>query len=1424
MYRRKENLDQLMVAATEKIQEREYWVNKLKGNPVRTRFPIDHKLSQAKPVEKAVVKFKITGDSFSKLIRLSNDSDVRLYIILLTILVVLLEKYTGNKDIIVGTTVMQPESDVDVNDELINASLALRHVITPGMTFKQLLRQAMQTFIESVENQNYPFEVLLEQLELDKVEGDFPLFDTAVLLENIHFKNYMRDISINMIFYFFNSEKDECIEGRIQYNPLLYNNITIERIAAHSRKILQNILSHLDVQISDIDILSEEEKQRLLYDFNDTTKEYPRDTTIHRLFEEQAASTPDRISVVFQDHQVTYLELNRRANQLAGLLREKGITANVIAAIMMEHSLEMLIGVLGILKAGGGFLPIDAEIPKSRIITMLEDSQTSLLLTTTSSMGKKSPFTLLQNLAQIRTRPHVTERQPQIKNLDQLPFPDRSLLDYEKYSQYIGTAAVKYDITMVGSRGCPYRCAYCHRIWPKTHVFRSAEKIFEEVQLYYKMGIRRFAFLDDIFNLSRENSTRFFQLILKNKLKLHIFFTNGLRGDILTKDYIDMMVEAGVIELAFALETACPRVQKLIGKNVNIDKMRENIEYFCEKYPHVVTKLQTMHGFPTETEEEAMMTLNFLKGIKWAHFPYVHILKVYPNTDMESLALENGIPREAIAGSNDLAFHELPDTLPFDKNFTLKYQAEFVNEYLLSKERLLQILPHQMKVFTEDELIQKYNTIFPVNIKTFNDILSLVGIRREGLGTGRFVGEEDVRVPGLNEKIRRHFPVKKPSPNALRVLLLDLSQFFSTDTDMLYDVVEPPLGLLYLMSYLHQQYGNKICGKVAKSRIDFDSYTELKALVKEFKPDVIGIRTLTLFKNFFHKTITMIKHWGINVPIIAGGPYASSDYESILQDRNVQVVVLGEGEITFARLIGKMLENERQLPDETVLKEIKGLAFVPKPSSVTTKGFAHEIIILDQLAETLNQRPTDNRGYINQHSDLAYVIFTSGSTGRPKGVMIQHQPLINLCYWHNRYYGVTRWDHATKYAGFSFDASIWEIFPYLIKGASLHIIKNEMKLDIEKLNQYFETHDITISFLPTQVCEQFIELDNRSLKRILTGGDKLQRFIKKDYDIYNNYGTSENTVVSTSCIIDQYCDNIPIGHPIDNSRIFIINKDNLQLQPIGVPGELCVAGETAAMGYLNYPELTQEKFILNPHLPGERLYRTGDLARFLPDGRIEFLGRINDQINLRGLRLEPGDIEAHLMKTKGIKKAVVVLKENRSGEKYICAYFVSDRDISLPEIREFLSRDLPEYMIPSQFFRLEDIPLTPNGKVDRKSLDRYARKLERGVEFVPPENEEEQIVTDIWKQILQVDKVGVNDNFFDLGGNSLKIIEVTSRINEAFKTNIPVVKMFGFSTVRTIGQFLIDNKEITLRNREKKFKQSKKTRGNLLKQRRGQEK
>jgi len=371
------NLYKQTVVSSQLAEEEDYWTNKFAGEWIKSTFPYDRKKTRNNwNFTPGSLQFRLAGELSSKIIKLSNDSDYRLHMIIVTTLVVLLNKYTANEDIVVGMPILKQE----VESEFINTALALRNLVNEHMTFKELLLQVRQNITEANQNQNYPVEQLSHRLGIPYSENDgFPLFDIAVLLENIQHKAYIQNIHTNMIFSF--NRTNGAVEGAVEYNSLLYNDISVKRLYQHFENLLQSVLFNLNLEIKDIDILTQEEKKQLLLDFNNTKKDYPGNKTIHQLFRQQVENVPGNTAIVLDDKNLTYRELNDRANRLAGVLKEKGVKPDTIVGIMMQSSVELIIAIMAVLKSGGAYLPIDPDYPEERITYMLKDSNAKILLT-----------------------------------------------------------------------------------------------------------------------------------------------------------------------------------------------------------------------------------------------------------------------------------------------------------------------------------------------------------------------------------------------------------------------------------------------------------------------------------------------------------------------------------------------------------------------------------------------------------------------------------------------------------------------------------------------------------------------------------------------------------------------------------------------------------------------------------------------------------------------------------------------------------------------------------------------------------------------------------------------------------------------------------------------------------------------------------
>jgi amino acid adenylation domain-containing protein len=460
------------------------------------------------------------------------------------------------------------------------------------------------------------------------------------------------------------------------------------------------------------------------------------------------------------------------------------------------------------------------------------------------------------------------------------------------------------------------------------------------------------------------------------------------------------------------------------------------------------------------------------------------------------------------------------------------------------------------------------------------------------------------------------------------------------------------------------------------------------------------------------------------------------------------------------------------------------------------------VVCLDTDRDAINLQDSTNLTSNVAADNLAYVIYTSGSTGRPKGVQISHAALLNLVFWHQRVFSVTPVDKATQLAGVGFDAAVWEFWPYLTAGASLHLLDDETRTSPERLMDYLVSRGITISFLPTPLAESVLALDwpeTGALRVMLTGGDKLHRYPAraKPFALVNNYGPTENTVVATSGSVscgEASTTSPSIGRPISNVQIYLLNS-RLDPVAIGTPGELYLGGASLTRGYLNRPEQTAEKLIPNPFSikPGVRLYRTGDLARYLPDGQIEFLGRLDQQVKIRGFRIELEEIEAVLASHPVLREAVVLAREDATADKRLVAYVVATHEPSpsAGELRAFLKQTLPDYMIPSVFLPLNALPLTPNGKIDRRALPApNSSRSASNTSWLAPRTSVEEVLAKIWCEVLELERVGVEDDFFELGGHSLLITQVMSRVRESLQLELPLRTFLEAPTVSSLAEVI----------------------------------
>ncbi|MDM8558174.1 amino acid adenylation domain-containing protein [Candidatus Parabeggiatoa sp. HSG14] len=467
------------------------------------------------------------------------------------------------------------------------------------------------------------------------------------------------------------------------------------------------------------------------------------------------------------------------------------------------------------------------------------------------------------------------------------------------------------------------------------------------------------------------------------------------------------------------------------------------------------------------------------------------------------------------------------------------------------------------------------------------------------------------------------------------------------------------------------------------------------------------------------------------------------------------------------------------------------------------------VVCLDTDWESISQQCEDNLVSGVQPENLAYVIYTSGSTGKPKGVMIEHYNVLAMLYGFEQVASRGEKLIGTSVCSFNFDVSVWEFFSNLCFGGTLHILQPDTFTHPKYFSRYLIEHQITCTYIhPLLLFEVATELEKENrqiaINRILIGVEPIeqgiiQRFrdLSKGMHIVNGYGPTETTICATFFNFIKAINaekRIPIGTSVAGYKVYLTDSQ-LQPVPIGVLGELHIGGAGLARGYLNRPKLTKEKFIPNPFndAPNARLYKTGDLARYLPDGNIEYLGRIDNQVKIRGFRIELGEIEAVLSQHPIVQENVIITQEQSSDGKRLIAYIVPSKEqLNNDELRYFLKEQLPDYMVPSAFVSIETIPLTPNGKIDRRALGQLSithDQLSRET-FVAHRTPVEEQLTHIWIEVLGVEKIGINDNFLKLGGHSLLVTQIISRIRKVFQIELPFSSLYDYPTVAELSQII----------------------------------
>ena len=583
------------------------------------------------------------------------------------------------------------------------------------------------------------------------------------------------------------------------------------------------------------------------------------------------------------------------------------------------------------------------------------------------------------------------------------------------------------------------------------------------------------------------------------------------------------------------------------------------------------------------------------------------------------------------------------------------------------------------------------------------------------------------------------------------------------------------------ISLLSDADEKKLSAMSTGSKLDYDrneTIVDMFVRTAESTPDAPAVvfkdRQLTygeLDKRTSELASHLQRHYGIGRGSVVG----------IMIDRSELMAVYP---LSVMKAGGAYMPLDSKFPSERLqfMCEDAGVSLILSEGSLvkdTMPDFAGEVFTSDMLSGLDGITELDPL-HKAKSDDLMVVLYTSGSTGKPKGCLLEHHNIVNFCHWYVTEFSMTSADRALAYANFGFDAHMMDQYPAYLAGACVYIIPSEMRMDISQLNDYMEANHISIGFMTTQLGYILVtSFNNHSLRLLSVGGEKLPPIKKPPYRFYNGYGPTECSLYSTFYKIESDYDSSLIGRPLSGYQLLVADRF-MRPVPAGVPGELIILGDGVGRGYLNRPELNAEKFIT---IDGQRAYRSGDLVRWTEDGNIDFMGRIDGQVKLRGLRIETGEVESVMSRYAHIKSVCVTVKEV-AGTQHLFGYYTSDGDVEEESLREFMGKSLTAFMIPEAFIRLDVMPLTPNGKIDRKLLPLPEIKAE---EIIAPETELEKQLFEITSKLLGQDQFGVTTNLISVGMSSLMAMRLSIAIRQQLNLVVETKDILAEPTLRHLA-------------------------------------
>jgi len=1388
-----------------------YWQEYLKGYEQLATLP---RVNSTGDFDAEYLSVKLTESMTAGLERVASENHVTINTVFQVLWGILLGVYNDMDDVTFGFIVSGRPAEIKGIETMVGLfinAIPVRIRMAENQTFKSLLQKVHQDAIEAKSYHYYSLSDILAKTTLknnlfdhilvfenypdmgdsqDKFRGKF-VIESSETFDHTHF-----DLSVQVY-------PGMPLSFEMIYNQLVFDRNIMEKIGEHFKEITEIILKNQNIHIKEIDILSSQEKEAYHANIQEQRKKLP----VHNRIKEVSTSYAPPENEYQEKLAAIWKEIMQRDSI--------GIDDNYFE--LGGHSLLAMQILSRIHKE------FETEI-------MLQEFLNNPNIRALSDVISKKSITDYADIEALPEQPHyeLSHSQKRLWILDKL---EENFIAYNLSAGYIfegefDVPAFQRAVQKVSERHESLRTTFIEidgEPRQKIHqemVMMKTSEVSKTSEVCQKSGVGdQFYDLSSVISYAKEESQRPFDLengplfrvnILKISENRHIVLLNihhiifdGWSFGILANEILEGMLNPDLkipgLNIQYKDYAAWHNRlltddsikahkeywhSKLGGElpvlNLPLDYPRKPVQtYNGNIISHLFSKSLTSDFKAFCIENEATLFMGLLSAVKILLFRYTaqdDIIIGSPVAGRNHPDLENQIGFYV----NTLA---LRDNISGNESF----------KTLLSKVKQTFTEAYQHQIYPFDRLVEELNIQRDVSRSPIFDVMMVLQ------------NDANVKLPSLpNLKISAFDYETGVSQFDLTMIFMETdngelrldinynTDLFKADTvermqshieELIKSIIRDQKESLNKLNILSESEKRKILVEFNDTAAD---YPKDKTLVDLFEeqvkktPDNIAL----IFED---KQLTYKE---LNEAADKLADYLKTTYH--IQPDDLIGVMAERGEQMIISLLGILKSGGAYLPIDP--------AYPKDRIDYMTEDSACKVVLKSDIES--HQNPTTAKNWKPKANNLAYVIYTSGSTGKPKGVMIEHGGFVNMILAQISGFDISESDHVLQFASPSFDASLSEIFMALLKGAALVLIRKETIDDPEQFLEYISRHNVSVITFPPVYLNMLKKHPLPTVKTIITAGEPAiisdVLFYSKEKAYFNAYGPTETSVCTSFYRVkevDPKIQNIPIGKPIANSAVFILD-DVMNPVPIGVPGEICFSGVGLARGYLNRPELTAEKFIDEKNLQALRLYKIGDLARWLPDGNIEFLGRKDGQVKIRGYRIEVGEIESLLLQHPAIKEAVVIAKEDKQGDKRLIAYVVPEEntDSSLrlePAIRKYLKEKLPGYMIPSAFVMLDKIPLTHNGKVDKKRLpDPADTGIKSDAVFIPPRDDIERKLVKIWQDILGTDNFGIQEDFFETGGHSLKIVQMASQIHKQLGIKTALLDIFTYSTIEALAKHL----------------------------------